>query len=95
MDNGKERFSSVPDEVRLYVRGGYGEIAGKIDPNLYDRITKGAPFVMRSYKFGSILPAISPYPPRTYKRTSSGTLENLSFPLSIATTFNTDCVMIY
>ena len=42
MDNGKERFSSVPDEVRLYVRGGYGEIAGKIDPNLYDRITKGA-----------------------------------------------------
>jgi oxaloacetate decarboxylase alpha subunit len=42
MDNGKERFSSVPDEVRLYVRGGYGEIAGQIDPNLYDRITKGA-----------------------------------------------------
>ena len=42
MDNGKERFSNVPDEVRLYVRGGYGEIAGKIDPNLYDRITKGA-----------------------------------------------------
>ena len=42
MDQGKERFSAVPDEVRLYVRGGYGEIAGKIDPNLYDRITKGA-----------------------------------------------------
>ena len=42
MDNGKERFSNVPDEVRLYVRGGYGEIAGEIDPNLYDRITKGA-----------------------------------------------------
>ena len=41
MDNGKERFSNVPDEVRLYVRGGYGEIAGKIDPNLYDLITKG------------------------------------------------------
>jgi oxaloacetate decarboxylase alpha subunit len=41
MDNGKERFSNVPDEVRLYVRGGYGEIAGEIDPNLYDRITKG------------------------------------------------------
>ena len=42
MDQGKERFSSVPNEVRLYVRGGYGEIAGDIDPDLYDRITKGA-----------------------------------------------------
>ena len=42
MDQGRERFSNVPDEVRLYVRGGYGEIAGKIDPNLYDRITRGA-----------------------------------------------------
>ncbi|MCB2101251.1 MAG: pyruvate carboxylase subunit B [Rhodobacterales bacterium] len=42
MDQGKERFSSVPDEVRLYVRGGYGEIAGTIEPNLYDRITRGA-----------------------------------------------------
>ena len=42
MDNGKERFSNVPDEVRLYVRGGYGEIAGEIESNLYDRITKGA-----------------------------------------------------
>ena len=41
-DQGKERFSSVPDEVRLYVRGGYGEVAGDIDPNLYDRITRGA-----------------------------------------------------
>ncbi len=42
MDQGKQRFSSVPDEVRRYVRGGYGEIAGEIDVNLYDRITKGA-----------------------------------------------------
>jgi oxaloacetate decarboxylase alpha subunit len=42
MDQGRERFSTVPDEVRLYVRGGYGEIAGEIDPNLYDRITRGA-----------------------------------------------------
>ncbi len=41
-DNGKERYASVPDEVRLYVRGGYGEIAGPIDANLYDRITRGA-----------------------------------------------------
>ena len=41
-DQGKERFDSVPDEVRLYVRGGYGEIAGEIDPNLYDKIARGA-----------------------------------------------------
>lgn len=41
-DQGKERYDSVPDEVRLYVRGGYGEIAGEIDPNLYDKITRGA-----------------------------------------------------
>jgi len=41
-DQGRERYDSVPDEVRLYVCGGYGEIAGKIDPNLYDRITRGA-----------------------------------------------------
>jgi oxaloacetate decarboxylase alpha subunit len=41
-DQGKERYDTVPDEVRLYVRGGYGEIAGDIDPNLYDKITRGA-----------------------------------------------------
>jgi oxaloacetate decarboxylase alpha subunit len=41
-DRGKERYSTVPDEVRRYVTGGYGEIAGKIDPNLYDRIARGA-----------------------------------------------------
>ena len=41
-EQGRERYASVPDEVRLYVRGGYGEIAGPIDPNLYDRIARGA-----------------------------------------------------
>jgi oxaloacetate decarboxylase alpha subunit len=39
---GKERYATVPDEVRKYVLGYYGEIAGPIEPNLYDRITKGA-----------------------------------------------------
>ncbi len=39
---GKARYDTVPDEMRLYVRGGYGEIAGPIDPNLYDKITRGA-----------------------------------------------------
>jgi oxaloacetate decarboxylase alpha subunit len=38
----KERYAVVPDEVRRYVLGGYGEIAGPIDPNLYDKITRGA-----------------------------------------------------
>lgn len=41
-DNGKQRYETVPDEVRLYVRGGYGEIAGEIDPDLYDKIARGA-----------------------------------------------------
>jgi oxaloacetate decarboxylase (Na+ extruding) subunit alpha len=41
-DKGRERYDTVPDEVRLYVRGGYGEIAGTIAPNLYDKITRGA-----------------------------------------------------
>lgn len=41
-DQGKARYETVPDEVRLYVRGGYGEIAGEIDQTLYDRITRGA-----------------------------------------------------
>jgi oxaloacetate decarboxylase alpha subunit len=39
---GKERYVTVPDEVRKYVLGYYGEIAGPIDPNLYDRIANGA-----------------------------------------------------
>ncbi|MFQ5774863.1 MAG: pyruvate carboxylase subunit B [Kiloniellaceae bacterium] len=39
---GKERYATVPDEVRRYVIGGYGEIAGRIDPDLYDRIARGA-----------------------------------------------------
>jgi len=41
-DKGKERYATVPDEVRRYVIGGYGEIAGEIEPNLYDRIARGA-----------------------------------------------------
>jgi oxaloacetate decarboxylase alpha subunit len=39
---GKERYAAVPDEVRKYAMGYYGEIAGPIDPDIYDRITKGA-----------------------------------------------------
>ncbi len=40
-DQGKSRYDTVPDEVRLYVRGGYGKVVGDIDPNLYDKITRG------------------------------------------------------
>jgi oxaloacetate decarboxylase alpha subunit len=39
---GKERYETVPDEVRKYVLGYYGEIAGPIDRDLYDRISNGA-----------------------------------------------------
>jgi oxaloacetate decarboxylase alpha subunit len=39
---GRERYATVPDEVRKYVLGYYGEIAGPIDPDIYDRIAKGA-----------------------------------------------------
>jgi oxaloacetate decarboxylase alpha subunit len=38
---GKERYATVPDEVRKYALGHYGEIAGPIDANLYDRLTNG------------------------------------------------------
>lgn len=38
----KERYTTVPDEVRKYVLGYYGEIAGPIDQNLFDRIARGA-----------------------------------------------------
>ena len=41
-NQGKPRYESVPDEVRLYVRGGYGKVVGDIDPNLYDKIVRGA-----------------------------------------------------
>jgi len=39
---GRERYETVPDEVRKYVLGYYGEVAGPIDPNLLDRIGRGA-----------------------------------------------------
>lgn len=38
---GKERYASVPDEVRKYLLGYYGEIAGPVAPDLYDRVTGG------------------------------------------------------
>ncbi|MEL6220131.1 MAG: pyruvate carboxylase subunit B [Pseudomonadota bacterium] len=57
-DQGRERYSSAPDEVRLYARGGYGRIAGEIAPNLYDRLARGAePITERA---GALLPPAIP-----------------------------------
>lgn len=39
---GTERYANVPNEVRKYVLGQYGEVAGPIDPDIYDRVTRGA-----------------------------------------------------
>jgi oxaloacetate decarboxylase alpha subunit len=37
-----ERYATVPDEVRKYVLGYYGEVAGPIEPNVFDRVANGA-----------------------------------------------------
>ncbi len=39
---GKERYATIPDEVRKYLLGHYGEIAGPVEPGLYDRVIDGA-----------------------------------------------------
>lgn len=38
---GAERYATVPNEVRKYVLGHYGEVAGPIDPDVFDRIARG------------------------------------------------------
>ena len=38
---GGERYKTIPDEVRRYVLGYYGELAAPVEPNLYDRIATG------------------------------------------------------
>jgi oxaloacetate decarboxylase alpha subunit len=49
-----ERYKVVPDEVRYYVLGRYGEIPGEIDPDLYDKIARGKE--PASERPGSLLP---------------------------------------
>jgi oxaloacetate decarboxylase (Na+ extruding) subunit alpha len=39
---GGERYKTIPDEVRRYALGYYGELAAPIEPNLYDRIVGDA-----------------------------------------------------
>jgi pyruvate/oxaloacetate carboxyltransferase len=37
-----ERYRTVPQELRLYVRGAYGKTAAPIDPDVMDRVLAGA-----------------------------------------------------
>lgn len=39
---GRERYETVPDEIRRYVLGYYGDVAGPIDQNVLDRVGRGA-----------------------------------------------------
>jgi oxaloacetate decarboxylase alpha subunit len=49
-----ERYGTVPDEVRKYVLGYYGELAAPVDPKVLDRIADGEqPVTMRP---GELLP---------------------------------------
>ncbi|HEY7364512.1 MAG TPA: pyruvate carboxylase subunit B [Methylomirabilota bacterium] len=48
------RYATVPDEVRKYALGHYGELAAPVDPNVLDRITRGqTPITTRP---GDLLP---------------------------------------
>jgi oxaloacetate decarboxylase (Na+ extruding) subunit alpha len=38
---GTERYRTIPDEVRRYVLGHYGRLAGEVDPNVADRVFTG------------------------------------------------------
>jgi oxaloacetate decarboxylase alpha subunit len=51
---GGERYKTIPDEVRRYVLGYYGELAAPVEPNLYDRITTGERIVTE--RPGDLLP---------------------------------------
>lgn len=51
---GGERYKTIPDEVRRYVLGHYGELAAPVEPNLYDRITAGQRIVTE--RPGDLLP---------------------------------------
>jgi oxaloacetate decarboxylase alpha subunit len=51
---GGERYKTIPDEVRRYILGYYGELAAPVEPNLYDRVTEGARVVTE--RPGDLLP---------------------------------------
>jgi oxaloacetate decarboxylase alpha subunit len=51
---GGERYKTIPDEVRRYILGYYGELAAPVEPNLYDRVTSGEKIVTE--RPGDLLP---------------------------------------
>jgi oxaloacetate decarboxylase alpha subunit len=51
---GKERYKTIPDEVRRYALGYYGELAAPVEPNLFDRIAAGERVVRE--RPGDLLP---------------------------------------
>ncbi|SDT11044.1 hypothetical protein [Bradyrhizobium canariense] len=38
-----QRYATVPDQLKLYARGSYGQIPAPIDPNVLDRLLAGGP----------------------------------------------------
>lgn len=51
---GGERYKTIPDEVRRYILGYYGELAAPVEPKLYDRVTSGERVVTE--RPGDLLP---------------------------------------
>lgn len=51
---GGKRYRTIPDEVRRYILGYYGELAAPVESNLYDRVTSGERIVTE--RPGDLLP---------------------------------------
>ncbi len=57
---GDDRYATIPDEVAKYVRGHYGRLAGKVDPNVADRVFATGPSEPLEGRAGEIIPAALP-----------------------------------
>lgn len=59
---GTERYRTIPDEVRRYVQGRYGRLAGEVDGNVADRVfgAHGAPDEPFTGRAGELIPAALP-----------------------------------
>ena len=53
---GGERYKTIPDEVRRYILGYYGELAAPVEPNLYDKVASNARVV--SERPGELIPPV-------------------------------------
>ena len=51
---GGERYKTIPDEIRRYILGYYGELAAPVEPNLYDKVASNARVV--SERPGQLIP---------------------------------------